>query len=253
LLAIVSLYIEFRTLAKILIMSNCFHILYSFFIVSLVVCVVISLHNNHILESRLNTFTKGLDLKSSEKTFKEDFYLSQLGRDTNLILVFIPLFVGIVSLFTYTSVIGKFRVETDKYNDKIEKQKSEWNTVKRHLSEFKSEYNFNKHSYYKSKAFNYAFEGQYDYFVFNFLESIFYLSEYNQFFIEKDDKDFSDFIKNQIQAELKDLNTQLNKLKEKVELSSKIEMDKTFSALRGLYYTEFDDLLYEIRSKFIFT
>ena len=96
-------------------MKNYFvHFIYSFCIVCLLVFSVISYHNNNVLESRINTITKNNKLLDSDKTFKEDYYITQQSHDTNLLLVVFPIIVGFIALFTYkdlTFLVKKHRTE----------------------------------------------------------------------------------------------------------------------------------------------
>lgn len=95
-------------------MKNYLHLIYGLIIVGLLIAVVISYHNNDVLESRINTINTHLykDLSvntlTSEKTFKEDYYIEQQSRDTTLILTVFAILAGLVSLFTFLSIERRF-------------------------------------------------------------------------------------------------------------------------------------------------
>jgi hypothetical protein len=109
-------------------MSKYIHLYYSSLLFILIVFVSIEYHNNNVLESRINSLNKNsIDFKS-EKTFKEDFYITQQSRDTTLLLFVFSALVGIIGLFTYTNIVESFRnsideIKADNVNQKAERDK----------------------------------------------------------------------------------------------------------------------------------
>lgn len=105
-------------------MSKHIHYIYTIVLLCISIALIISYHNNNVLESRLNTTNKAIykrinvDTLSSEKSFKEDYYILQQSSDTNLILCCIGIGFAIFSFFTYQSVIVRmdFHVRRMKKN-----------------------------------------------------------------------------------------------------------------------------------------
>lgn len=88
------------------------HLIYTSILFALIVFCCVEYHNNNVLETRINSLNKNsIDFKS-DKTFKEDYYITQQSHDTNLLLVLFPVLVGIFGFFTYINV-------TERYSSRI--------------------------------------------------------------------------------------------------------------------------------------
>jgi len=123
-------------------MKNYLHLIYGLLITGLLIAIVISYHNNDVLESRISTINKHLykdltvDTLASEKTFKEDYYIEQQSRDTTLILTVFGVLAGLVSLFTFLSIerrltTFKEEVKEKQKNYQIEvSKKQKWHNKK---------------------------------------------------------------------------------------------------------------------------
>lgn len=110
------------------------NLLYSFCIIILLVFSVIAYHNNNVLESRINSLIKNSKDFSSEKSFKEDYYIKQQSSDTTLLLVVFPIIVGFISLFTYKNILDKVVAYETNINNKIKEKETEWNKNHKRLN-----------------------------------------------------------------------------------------------------------------------
>ena len=94
---------------------------------------VINYRNIEVLESRINTVTKYKDEQSkldSEKTFKEDYYITQQSHDTNLTLVVFGVLVALSGFFTYKNIDIKFEEKAKEMNQQIFDLKKELQQIK---------------------------------------------------------------------------------------------------------------------------
>ena len=126
--------------------------IYSFFILLLVSFVVLEFHNNNVLENRINTITKYSKSLDSEKTFKEDYYITQQSHDTNLILVVFTVLIAFTGLFTYVNIIERYNSKVNEIKDEIEKYKSEWDKQHNKLSKLELDLYFQIAVNYDEKA-----------------------------------------------------------------------------------------------------
>jgi hypothetical protein len=105
--------------------------IFSVLLFAVIILTSINFHNNDVLESRINTIrkfhdkalTKDLD---SEKSFKEDYYILQQSRDTDLILLVIGLAVAVVGFFTYQNTVNRFDLKTEQMKGEVDKIRAEW-------------------------------------------------------------------------------------------------------------------------------
>lgn len=113
--------------------------IYSFLILVLISVVTIEFHNNNVLESRINTITKYSKPLNSEKSFKEDYYITQQSHDTNLILVVFTVLIAFTGLFTYVNIIERYNSKMSEVKDEIEKYKSEYDVQHKRLVKLESD------------------------------------------------------------------------------------------------------------------
>lgn len=133
-------------------MSKYIHLFYSSILFILIVFVSIEYHNNNVLESRINSLNKNsIDFKS-EKTFKEDFYITQQSKDTTLLLFVFSALVGIIGLFTYTNIIESFRSSIDEIKADNVNQKTERDKYHNNFILLESELNFQTGLIYSERA-----------------------------------------------------------------------------------------------------
>lgn len=122
--------------------NNILNFLYSFCIILLLVFATITYHNNNVLESRINTLTKNSKDFSSEKSFKEDYYIKQQSSDTTLLLIVFPIIVGFVSLFTFANVVQKLGATKTEIENKIKEKEAEWDEQHKRLNSLEIDLNF---------------------------------------------------------------------------------------------------------------
>lgn len=133
-------------------MTKHIHLIYSSILFFLIVFVCIEYHNNNALESRINSLNKNsIDFKS-EKTFKEDFYITQQNRDTTFLLVVFPIIVGVISLLTYVNITERHRNMIESIKAQSHKQKSENDSYHNDLLLLESELNFQIGLIYSDRA-----------------------------------------------------------------------------------------------------
>lgn len=128
------------------------NIIYTSILLVLIVFVCIEYHNNNVLESRINSLNKNSIDFTSEKTFKEDFYITQQNRDTTFLLVVFPLFVGIVSFLTYVNITERHRNSIEDIKTESHKQKSENDSYHKKFVLLESELNFQTGLIYSERA-----------------------------------------------------------------------------------------------------
>lgn len=128
------------------------NIIYTSILLVLIVFVCIEYHNNNVLESRINSLNKNSIDFTSEKTFKEDFYITQQNRDTTLLLVFFPLFVGIVSFLTYINITERHINSIEAIKTEAHKNKSEYDSYHKKFVLLESELNFQTGLIYSERA-----------------------------------------------------------------------------------------------------
>lgn len=128
------------------------NVFYTSVLFILIVFCAIEYHNSNVLESRINSLNKNSISFNSEKTFKEDFYITQQSRDTTLLLVVFPILVGILSLFTYVNVTERHRNIIEEIKAEAHKQKSENDIYHNNLVLLESELNFQIGLIYSARA-----------------------------------------------------------------------------------------------------
>ena len=133
-------------------MTKYIHLIYSSILFILIVFVFIEYHNNNVLESRINSLNKNSIDFTSEKTFKEDFYITQQSRDTTLLLVVFPIIVGIISLLTYVNITERHRNMINSIKAEAHKNKSENDGYHKKFVLLESELNFQTGLIYSERA-----------------------------------------------------------------------------------------------------
>ena len=118
------------------------HIVYTSILFALIVFCFIEYHNNNVLESRINSLNKNSIDFNSEKTFKEDYYITQQSHDTNLLLVVFPILLGAFGFFTYINITERYSSRISKIEDDYHNQTSEWKKYHNMLILLESELNY---------------------------------------------------------------------------------------------------------------
>lgn len=99
-------------------------VIFSILLFAVIILSAINYHDNDVLESRINTIYKNTKEIKSEKSFKEDYYILQQSRDTDLLLLVFGILVAVTGFFTYKSVVDRFdykTVELTKENEAYKK------------------------------------------------------------------------------------------------------------------------------------
>ena len=133
-------------------MTKYIHLIYSSILFFLIVFVCIEYHNNNVLESRINSLNKkSIDFRC-EKTFKEDYYITQQSNDTNLLLVVFPFLLALASVFTYTNILEKHKIRIEEIVNDNKKQKRENDSYHKKFILLESELNFQTGLIYSERA-----------------------------------------------------------------------------------------------------
>jgi hypothetical protein len=217
------------------------HFIYSFCIIFLIVFSVISYHNNDVLESRINSLTKNAKDFSSEKSFKEDYYIKQQSSDTTLLLVVFPIIVGFVSLFTYKNILDKVVTYEANINNKIKKKESEWNENHNLILELKARIDLDSSQVNFSQSSYFFHEENYEYYITSFLDGIKY-KVYHSIWMSDKFPDTSDILVKQVISELK----RFLKITEKIEIPNNLsnyQITEVIKEIRKVNSDEVDNLL----------
>lgn len=223
--------------------------IYSFCIIFLLVFAVITYHNNNVLESRINSLNKnGIDF-NSEKTFKEDYYITQQSSDTDLLLVVFPIIVGFIALFTYKDIILLVKSHRTEIQAEIHKQESKWNEnhilfleLKARMDSDSSQVNFSQSSYF-------FHEEDYEYYITSFLDGIKYKVYHSIWMLDKF-PDNKDILNKEIISQLKRFIGRLEKIEIPKNISN-YQLTEVIKEIRKVNNDEVDNLLSVIYSKLI--
>ncbi|MEZ7505964.1 hypothetical protein [Flavobacterium sp. Arc2] len=123
-------------------MKSNIHLIYTSILFGLIVFCSVEYHNNNALETRINSLNKNSIDFNSDKTFKEDYYITQQSRDTNLMLVLFPILVAVSGYFTYINVSERYSYRIRKVEEDYNNQKSEWIRYYNKLILLESELNY---------------------------------------------------------------------------------------------------------------
>jgi len=104
-----------------------FTIVITILLLLLVIATIYNYHQNTVLESRINTILKYSCDITSEKTFKEDYYIQQQSHDTNLILLVFGVVLTLTGFFTYHNIVDKFDSKSSEFKKLLKKHKTEIN------------------------------------------------------------------------------------------------------------------------------
>ncbi|WP_426094991.1 hypothetical protein [Flavobacterium sp. DSR2-3-3] len=79
---------------------------------------------------------------NSEKTFKEDYYITQRSSDTNLILVVFAVLITFSGVFTYVNILERWNSKMTEINTERDKQNEKYKDYEHNLMVLKSELDF---------------------------------------------------------------------------------------------------------------
>ena len=100
--------------------------------------------SNSSLNSQVNTLRKTVSQSQNPEIqkLKEDYYLQQLDRDTNLLLVVFPILLAITTIATFAGVREEFKRNLAEVKSDSEKQISEYNKSVIHINNLRSSFSF---------------------------------------------------------------------------------------------------------------
>lgn len=225
------------------------------------------MHNNNVLESRINTLTKtSKDLKP-ERTFKEDYYILQQSHDTNVILLVFGSLVAFSGLFNYINLrdqyskeveeikreikreIDNFKIIMNESEDKIETFKLKMKESEDELDNFKNYYYLERVDLDQERADNYFKKGdKKNYLVYN-LSAANKICDFYLWAVKKDEE--TESLPTIVKGITNLLTTVNSKLNDKVEID-KIQMailEDYFRSLRSIDDKELNKILSIIHVK----
>ncbi|MDA6068983.1 hypothetical protein NJT12_05040 [Flavobacterium sp. AC] len=143
--------------------------IYSFlFLLTLSTCAFLY-HNNSVLESRINTIVKNSNDFSSEKTFKEDYYITQQSHDTNVLLIVFGSLVAISGIFNYLNLRDQYNNEVQEIKRETAREMEAFRLIMKEsedeLDNFKNQYYLERVDLDTSRANNYLDKGDIENYV----------------------------------------------------------------------------------------
>ena len=130
------------------------NLIYTSILFGLIVFCLVEYHNNNVLETRINSLNKNSIDFNSEKTFKEDYYITQQSSDTNLILVVFAVLITFSGVFTYVNILERWNAKMAEINTERDKQNKKYDNYEHNLKVLKSELDFQIGLIYSEKAKN---------------------------------------------------------------------------------------------------
>ena len=128
------------------------NIIYTSILFCLIVFCFVQYHKNNVLETRINSLNKNSIDFDSEKTFKEDYYITQQSSDTNLILVVFAVLITFSGVFTYVNILERWNSKMAEINTERDKQNEKYKDYEHNLMVLKSELDYQIGLIYSEKA-----------------------------------------------------------------------------------------------------
>ena len=128
------------------------NLIYTLILFGLIVFCLVEYHNNNVLETRINSLNKNSIDFNSEKTFKEDYYITQQSSDTNLILFVFAVLITFSGVFTYVNILERWNAKMAEINTERNKQNKKYENYEHNLMVLKSELDFQIGLIYSEKA-----------------------------------------------------------------------------------------------------
>jgi len=132
--------------------------------------------NNYFRKLVIQDSTLIRDIKLTQ--FKEDSYLRQLNRDTNLIFWFVAVIVGLFGLLSYASFNKRVQMLEDDLTERVGSSIGELNQLKQELEDVKADINAESSVINQQVAESCLRDGDNDLFVFYLLVSIYGRANY---------------------------------------------------------------------------
>ena len=187
----------------------------------LIAISIIQFSQNKHLNSRLDTVNNNFKKKILKDTllaekikyqqFKEDSYLKQIDRDTNLILWFVAIMFGVFGLISFASFNTRVEQVEGDLEDKYESHIDELKKLKYDINGLKADLYSDSATIHTDKANTFRIEGNYDLYVFYELLSLSKLSKYYLHY-EKINPELADVTYKSIQTTLKSIESKINDL-----------------------------------------
>lgn len=116
-----------------------FSTILSLLIFGLIIVTAINYHKNNVLESKINTLGKSTSQSKNAdiQKFKEDYYITQQGKDTDLLLFVFGLSVTIMGVLTYHNIVTKFEDKIAEVKNEFEDYKNDWKDTQETLNELR--------------------------------------------------------------------------------------------------------------------
>lgn len=222
-------------------------IIYFFLLISLLVFLTINFHNNNVLESRINTITKNNKPLNSEKTFKEDYYITQQSHDTNLLLVVFTVLIAFTGLFTYINIVERYNAKVSEIKDEIKKYESDWDKVHYDLDLTKVTISIASSNLNSEKAKTFLINKDFKNYFQHELLSISDKTDYYLWVVKTEQQDMAEFV---IGTQLKKLTSVSNNIVTiKFDKAISLILDTYINNIRKMNNTEINKLVSIIHSK----
>ncbi len=225
----------------------------SFSIILIFILIYIENSRTEHIESRIDTLNNNfrkLVIRDSTLTkninliqFKEDSYLNQLDRDTNLILWFIAIVFGLFGILSYTSFNRRVQIVEDDLENKFNNALADLSDLKNDLSNLQADLEGESSAINDQIAEHHFQEKRFDFYLFYCLLSINKNAVYYEYKVS--DESLSELTLKSIIASLKYLNFRLKNFEVKPKISHQSYLDSTLN-IRKIQNIEIIKLLSEI-------
>lgn len=209
--------------------------------------------NNH-LNSRIDTLNnnfKRLATKDSTllkdikyQQFKEDSYIKQVDRDTNLTLWFVAIMFGVFGIISFASFNIRVEQIEKVLDEKYDEHISELNNLKDDVNELKADLNSDSATLYSEKADKFKRESKNDMYVFYELLSIRKQALTYEYHRSRN-KTLSESIRESMNANLKVLDYSITKFENKPSIDKK-SFDRISDSIRKVDNTDLNLLVSKI-------
>jgi hypothetical protein len=217
-------------------------------------------HSNEILESRVNTLSSDLQkivvndsittAKIKEQSFKEDYYLKQLDRDTNLILWLIPVIITIVGFFSFFNVRNLIAGQAEDQRRYQEQQDIKYRMFEHKILQFRAKLGLDDYELLKKQAKDYYEKRLYS----SYLETYFRaLNQKTTFYIlnKKEGNNITEFILETYVDDLEEILSKIKRLDSKIKLSTDVILNQDIKTIKEISNDKINDLISQIRKNVV--
>lgn len=217
--------------------------IFGFLIVGLIMVVIVQYQDLGRINSRIDTVNtsfkkldfKGVNVDSNVKLqqFKEDSYIKQLDRDTNLILWFVAIVFGLFGLLSFASFNRRVVKLEEDLNAKMKGHTDSFIVLKEEIQDLEASLNEESAKINDQLAMKFYKDKNYSYFITYELISV--LKSSKTFLYEKESNKGNALLSlDVIRTSLEDLNSKLIGLSEKPEL----DQEHYFKFIRSIEKVE---------------